>query len=67
LPQLDTEEETMLLYDMEVEDLGVLRVAEHFTVENGKITHIRQIHGVQRLQQGVSVTAALPSERIVPR
>ena len=30
--------EGMLLYDMDVPGLGTLRVAEHFTVENGKIT-----------------------------
>ncbi len=33
-----------LLYDMHVQRLGMLRVAEHFTVEGGKITRIRQIH-----------------------
>lgn len=36
--------EAMLLYDMEVAKLGNLRVAEHFTVADGKITRIRQIH-----------------------
>jgi hypothetical protein len=34
----------MLLYDMDVEKLGAMRVAEHFTVQNGRITRIRQIH-----------------------
>lgn len=37
-------DEAMLLYDMEVAGLGTLRVAEHFTVVDGKITRIRQIH-----------------------
>jgi hypothetical protein len=37
-------DEAMLLYDLEVEPLGTLRVAEHFTVGGGKITRIRQIH-----------------------
>jgi len=36
--------EAMLLYDLDVERLGRLRVAEHFTVDHGKITRIRQIH-----------------------
>jgi ketosteroid isomerase-like protein len=36
--------EAMLLYDLDVERLGRLRVAEHFTVDQGKITRIRQIH-----------------------
>jgi hypothetical protein len=34
----------MLLYDLEAGPVGTLRVAEHFTVECGKITRIRQIH-----------------------
>jgi hypothetical protein len=34
----------MLLYDMEVRGLGTLRVAEHFTVQDGKIARLRQIH-----------------------
>jgi hypothetical protein len=36
--------EAMLLYDMEVDRLGTLRVAEHFTVLDGRIVRIRQIH-----------------------
>src|SRR5258708_38448834 len=36
--------EAMLLYDLDVERLGTLRVAEHFTVDDGKIPRIRQIH-----------------------
>ena len=36
--------EAMLLYDLDVPRLGRLRVAEHFTVGDGKITRIRQIH-----------------------
>ena len=42
--------EGMLLYDMDVPHLGTLRVAEHFTVENGKITRIRQIHDTAALR-----------------
>jgi ketosteroid isomerase-like protein len=29
---------------MEVDGLGKLRVAEHFTVRDGKIARLRQIH-----------------------
>lgn len=36
--------EAMLLYDLEAGPVGTLRVAEHFTVHDGAITRIRQIH-----------------------
>ena len=36
--------EAMLLYDLDVQRLGTLRVAEHFTTGDGKITRIRQVH-----------------------
>jgi len=36
--------EAMLLYDLAAERLGTLRVAEHFTVDDGKIIRIRQVH-----------------------
>ena len=42
--------EGMLLYDMDVPGLGTLRVAEHFTVRDGKITRIRQIHDTAALR-----------------
>jgi ketosteroid isomerase-like protein len=37
-------DEAMLLYDLAVGPVGTLRVAEHFTVADGKIVRIRQIH-----------------------
>jgi len=37
-------DEAMLLYDLDAAPVGRLRVAEHFTVSDGKITRIRQIH-----------------------
>jgi ketosteroid isomerase-like protein len=37
-------DEAMLLYDMTAGPVGTLRVAEHFTVADGRITRIRQIH-----------------------
>lgn len=43
-------DEAMLLYDMEVRGLGRLRVAEHFTVTDGRISRIRQIHDTAALR-----------------
>jgi ketosteroid isomerase-like protein len=37
-------DEAMLLYDLTAGPVGRLRVAEHFTVADGKIVRIRQIH-----------------------
>lgn len=37
-------DEAMLLYDMSVKGVGNMRVAEHFTVRDGKIARLRQIH-----------------------
>ncbi len=36
--------EAMLLYDMDIETIGRMRVVEHFTVADGKIVRLRQIH-----------------------
>jgi len=44
LTEMSTENEAMLLYDMQVDRLGALRVAEHFTVADGKIVRLRQVH-----------------------
>jgi len=44
ISELGHADEAMLLYDMEVTGLGALRIAEHFTVADGHITRIRQIH-----------------------
>jgi hypothetical protein len=44
LAELAAGNEAMLLYDMDVQGLGTLRVAEHFTVRGGKIARLRQIH-----------------------
>jgi ketosteroid isomerase-like protein len=50
LAAMSADSEGMLLYDMDVQGLGTLRVAEHFTVEDGKITRIRQIHDTAALR-----------------
>ena len=44
LAEMSAANEAMLLYDLTAEQLGTLRVAEHFTIENGKIVRLRQIH-----------------------
>ena len=44
LSELAGEDEAMLLYDMQVQQLGTMRVVEHFTVAAGLITRLRQIH-----------------------
>lgn len=42
--------EAMLLYDIDVDGLGTMRIAEHFTVTEGVITRIRQIHDTAALR-----------------
>jgi limonene-1,2-epoxide hydrolase len=42
--------EAMLLYDMTVDSLGTMRIAEHFTVEGGRIARLRQIHDTADLR-----------------
>jgi ketosteroid isomerase-like protein len=44
LSAMSAENEAMILYDMDVEKVGRLRVVEHFTVADGKIVRLRQIH-----------------------
>ena len=43
-------DEAMLLYDMEVDGLGGMRVAEHFTVAGGRIVRLRQVHDTAALR-----------------
>jgi len=50
LAELAERDEAMLLYDMDVVPLGRLRIAEHFTVVDGAITRIRQIHDTVALR-----------------
>jgi ketosteroid isomerase-like protein len=48
---LDGEGEAMRLYDLEVAGLAEpLRIAEHFTVEDGRIVRLRQIHDTAALR-----------------
>jgi hypothetical protein len=50
LAEMSAGNDAMLLYDLEVEHLGSLRIAEHFTVALGEITRIRQIHDTAALR-----------------
>jgi ketosteroid isomerase-like protein len=57
LSELSDGDEAMLLYDMQVEQLGTLRVVEHLTVADGKIARLRQIHDtapIRALSEGAA-------------
>jgi ketosteroid isomerase-like protein len=64
LSEMSDGDEAMLLYDLEVERLGQLRVVEHFTVAAGKITRLRQIHDTAAVRAaGLGQPAETASER----
>ena len=50
LSELGKGNEAMLLYDMYVDGLGKMRIAEHFTIAERRITRIRQIHDTAALR-----------------
>jgi uncharacterized protein len=50
ITELGGDGEALLLYDLEVEGLGTLRVAEHFAVADGLITTIRHVHDTAALR-----------------
>ena len=43
-------DEAMLLYDIVTEPVGTIRIAEHFTIADDRITRIRQIHDTAALR-----------------
>lgn len=45
------EQEALLLYDIDLGDSPILRVAEHFTVLNGLITVVRHVHDTASLRR----------------
>lgn len=51
LGEFYTTSEAALIYDMDVAKLGSIRVAEHFTVRDGRIVLLRQIHDTWALRQ----------------
>lgn len=50
LAEMASDDEVMLLYDMEVQGMGTIRVAEHFTVRQGQITRLRQVHDTHAIR-----------------
>lgn len=58
LAAMGSGDEAMLLYDLHSDGLGDLRVAEHFTVDAGRITRLRQIHDTAAVR-----AAGLPAPR----
>jgi SnoaL-like domain len=50
LAEMEAGDEAMLLYDMDVDGLGAMRVAEHFTVRDGRISRLRQVHDTAALR-----------------
>lgn len=51
LAEFSNEDEAMLLYDMVLNPIGNLRIAEHFKISNGKIKMIRQVHDTAELRK----------------
>jgi hypothetical protein len=49
LSELGSEDEALLLYDMTL-PIGLLRVAEHFQIKDGRIRQLRQIHDTATLR-----------------
>lgn len=50
LSELGNAQEAMLLYDLDLAGLGGMRIAEHFTISEGKIVRLRQIHDTAALR-----------------
>ena len=50
LAEFGNEDEALLLYDMTLDPIGQLRVAEHFTVSAGRIVKIRHVHDTAALR-----------------
>jgi ketosteroid isomerase-like protein len=50
LSEMSEGDEAIQLYDMQVAGLGAMRVVEHFTVQNGRIVRLRQIHDTALLR-----------------
>jgi hypothetical protein len=51
--------EAVLIYDLEMAPLGVLRIAEQYTVIDGEITFIRQVHDTATMR-AAGFAPALP-------
>ena len=51
LAEFENGDEALLLYDLEVDGVGPLRIAEHFTVVDGRITRIRMVNDTAELRK----------------
>jgi uncharacterized protein YndB with AHSA1/START domain len=51
LAEFGSAAQALLLYDMHTQPFGTLRVAEHFTVDDGLIRSIRHVHDTAALRQ----------------
>jgi hypothetical protein len=51
LAEFENGDEALLLYDLEVDGVGPLRIAEHFTVADGQITRIRMVNDTAELRK----------------
>jgi ketosteroid isomerase-like protein len=58
LSELAEDDQAMLLYDMTLTRLGKLRIVEHFTVANGRITRLRQVHDTVAIRAAGLVSPA---------
>lgn len=43
-------DDVVQIYDMDVSGLGVIRMTEHFVIQNGLVTRLRQIHDTAALR-----------------
>lgn len=50
LAEFSNDGEALLLYDIEIKPIGDIRIAEHFTVADGRITEIRHVHDTASLR-----------------
>ena len=51
LGEFANEDQAVILYDMDVEGLGQVRMAENFFVKSGLINKIRQIHDTHEIRK----------------
>ena len=51
LAEFENGDEALLLYDLDVDGVGPLRIAEDFTVANGQITRIRMVNDTAELRK----------------
>ncbi len=57
IAELASADQAVLLYDMEVQGMGTIRMAEHFIVAQGKISVLRQVHDTHAIRAAGLVAA----------